>query len=129
MSKHCSKCKLIKEFSEFNKDKYTKTGYTALCRDCTKIKSKKDKDLLKSSKLRLLYNISLEDYNILLEKQDNKCAICERNVLEYGKNLSIDHCHKTGRIRGLLCNKCNQGLGLFNDSPLFLMNAIHYLKQ
>ncbi len=84
------------------------------------------------SKLKLKYNITIEQYNILFDMQQGKCKIC--NKIETCKNqgtimnLSVDHCHKTGKIRGLLCHKCNKGLGLFGDnSKITLFNAYMYL--
>ncbi len=84
--------------------------------------------------LKRAYGITLEDYNLMLEKQNGKCAICKNEVtnkFSKGKihNLSVDHCHKTGKVRGLLCRKCNQGLGSFAENILSLENAIKYLKD
>jgi hypothetical protein len=71
------------------------------------------------------YGLTLEQYQSLVEKQGGRCAICKR-VLE--KILVVDHCHETGRVRGLLCDRCNAGLGMFVDNPLILKSAIEYLK-
>ena len=73
-------------------------------------------------------NITLEEYENLLKIQDSKCKICQRNKNDLSVALAVDHDHKTGKIRGLLCSSCNQGLGLFLDSPLLLKNAINYLN-
>lgn len=91
---------------------------------------------LKKSRIKELkykYGISLEEYDILFQKQNGVCAICGKNKKEQrGKRndcLSIDHDHKTGKIRGLLCSTCNWGLGQFRDDPLLLLKAIEYLKK
>lgn len=81
--------------------------------------------------LRRNYGVTLEWYRETLSKQNNVCAICkqpEKAVIK-GKVISmpVDHCHKTGKARGLLCTKCNRGLGLFDDNPENLQNAIKYL--
>lgn len=79
-------------------------------------------------RLKRSFGLSVEDYNDLYDKQEGKCAICkgnEKNVSKY--NLSVDHCHKTGRVRGLLCDACNLGLGKFNDSYELLDSAMKYL--
>lgn len=68
--------------------------------------------------------LSLETYLIIDSKQQGTCGICNR--VPY-KRLSIDHCHKTNKFRGLLCNKCNTGLGYFEDDVIKLENAIRYL--
>lgn len=77
--------------------------------------------------LRYKFNISIDEYNSILKKQDNKCAIC--NMSETQRNLAVDHCHKTGKIRGLLCNRCNKGIGLFSDNTTRLTAAIAYIEK
>jgi len=74
------------------------------------------------------FGISLEQYNATLKQQKGVCAIC-RKKCKSGRRLAVDHCHKTGMNRGLLCSKCNRGLGLFNDSPKLLLAAIKYLRR
>lgn len=74
------------------------------------------------------YELSKEDYECLVEQQGNLCAICEqppKNFDRYG--LVVDHDHRTGEIRGLLCNRCNMGIGLFDDDPEKLKKAIAYV--
>ena len=70
------------------------------------------------------YGISLETRNRLVTNQAGNCAICGDRV---GEALHIDHCHKTGKVRGMLCFKCNNGLGSFNDSIDLLASAASYL--
>ncbi len=74
------------------------------------------------------YGITLQFYKDLLEQQGNVCAIC-KNTCKFRKRLSIDHCHATGKIRGLLCHKCNTGLGCFNDDKTYLAQALQYLEK
>jgi len=73
------------------------------------------------------YNMSAEDYNKMLAAQNGICAICGNPPK--GKNLSIDHDHATGEVRGLLCNKCNNMLGLADESSDVLVKAIEYLSK
>jgi hypothetical protein len=79
------------------------------------------------------YNISYEEFVHLLEAQDGKCAICGDILLDKptsGKKMpSVDHNHSTGEVRGILCQRCNVGLGLFRDDICFLANAIEYLAK
>lgn len=70
------------------------------------------------------YGISTADYFTLLRAQEGKCAICQRCD---GWHLHIDHCHETGEVRGLLCRRCNSGLGCFGDDLSLLLVAIGYL--
>ena len=80
------------------------------------------------------FGITDEDFNTLLEKQNHKCAICGvdhdyyRSYTQNGRRFAVDHNHKTGEIRGLLCDKCNRGIGYFKDSEQLLSCAILYLK-
>lgn len=79
--------------------------------------------------IRRQYGITLAKYDEMLEKQDYKCAICGNEDEVEGRRLAIDHCHSQGHVRGLLCGKCNRGLGLFYDNPELLQNAINYLAR
>lgn len=75
------------------------------------------------------YNISVEDYRNLFIKFDNRCGICRKTGQAKGKVLSVDHDHKTGKVRGLLCGNCNKGLGFLKDD-LSLVNKIkEYLEN
>jgi hypothetical protein len=95
----------------------------------------KHKIYQKEASLKYKFNITLADYNKLLKNQNNTCAICNKKETrkDYRTNitrsLSIDHNHKTGKIRGLLCSKCNNAIGLFNDNVTILNKAINYLKK
>lgn len=82
--------------------------------------------------LKKNYGLTSDDYDKLLEDQNGSCAICGR--LPTGgatstRNLHVDHDHKTGKIRGLLCQKCNPALGQFNDEPALLRAAAAYLEK
>ena len=76
---------------------------------------------------RILKNANRNDYENLLEKQNNACAICGITAEEDGKRLVVDHNHETLQVRGLLCYKCNSGLGFFQDNQAHLAMAIEYL--
>lgn len=84
--------------------------------------------------LKRKYGISLEEYNALLAAQNGVCAICgkmESHIHKSGKlkELAVDHCHKTKKVRGLLCFNCNQALGRFQDSMENLRRALAYLEK
>lgn len=75
------------------------------------------------------YDLSLEEFNSMLDLQDHKCAICGYSDRSVPKMFPvIDHCHTTGVIRGLLCANCNHALGKFKDNPETLRRAIEYLE-
>lgn len=91
------------------------------------------KDLAYSNNYYKRYNTEVLTVLETLEKQEKKCAICggEGFKMHEGikENLVVDHCHDSGMFRGLLCNNCNRGLGLFKDSIENLRNAIDYLEK
>ena len=79
------------------------------------------------------YGITAEDYYDMLVAQNNKCAICESEEVNNSRvssgKLFIDHCHTSGKVRGLLCSKCNHSIGLLNDDVDLLRKAINYLTN
>lgn len=83
---------------------------------------------LREDKYKRTYGISIKDYETMVEQQSRLCLICQKPETKKGNRLSVDHCHQTGKIRGLLCNECNTGLGLFQDDPFRLDRAISYLN-
>lgn len=89
----------------------------------------------RNGRLKADFNITLEEYNALLEAQGGVCAICgtkATGVREPGKrehSMYVDHDHATGVVRGLLCSRCNFGLGQFRDSPELLLKAVEYLTS
>lgn len=88
--------------------------------------TQKYKDKRRDTILKQTFGISLEDYNLMLDKQDGVCAICLN--IDPVRSLAVDHCHTTGKVRGLLCRNCNQGLGQYNDDVDNLKRAIEYLN-
>lgn len=144
--KSCKKCKELKPFSEYTKNKQKKDGYNIYCRICCNLKTqnwrelnpskyqvsrKKYRDYTKEEQkdymLRMRYGITLEEKNQMFLNQNNKCKLCQ-NVESDNKGFVVDHCHKSGKIRGILCSYCNKALGMFKDDPSFLEKAINYLK-
>lgn len=88
----------------------------------------------RSSALRVRYGISIDEYEAMWTAQDGMCAICKKPETTVTKNghkwrLNVDHDHKTGEIRGLLCTPCNRGLGFLGDSAETMRQAISYLED
>ena len=75
-------------------------------------------------KRKNIYNITSVEVSSLLAAQDNKCGVCKE---DFNKAPNVDHDHKTGQVRGLLCSRCNMAIGLLKDSPEILYRAIEYL--
>lgn len=152
--KTCTKCKVQKELSEFHNDKWKTDGLHPHCKQCHSRRryNKRRMDLkfaaedrersrrfrkekpelsrwyVTNATLKKKYGITLEEYNDLLRQQNNLCAICSRKC-STGNKLAVDHCHNTGKIRGLLCQGCNTSLGKMNDDPDLLRKAIDYLEK
>lgn len=76
---------------------------------------------------RKKFGITPEQYKATLKDQDYRCAICEEHADNFDRSFAVDHDHVTGRIRGLLCLKCNTGLGCFDDKKSLVYTAYHYL--
>jgi hypothetical protein len=97
--------------------------------------SKKNPDIEKNGHLRRTFGIDLETYNKMLSDQNGACSICKNPETSVVKNtgkiktLAVDHCHTTGKVRGLLCWNCNTSIGKMKDSVEILQNAIEYLKK
>ena len=85
------------------------------------------KNKVASANLQRKYGITLADYDRMLKTQAGGCAICGRKPSKT-RRLDVDHSHKTGIVRGILCHKCNRGLAWFGDNPSTLRSAAHYLE-
>lgn len=88
----------------------------------------KNPEKMRMSHLYNTFGITWDDYLVIMEKQNGECAICGKNCKENGRLLCVDHDHRTGVIRGLLCTKCNSGLGFLKDDIGILQRAISYLE-
>jgi hypothetical protein len=147
VAKICSKCKIKKPINEFYTDKRAKDKAFSQCKKCIinqhktpagkKIKKNatnkyqktlRGKESHRNNRLKAKYGITLEEYNKILKSQGGVCKVCGTGDPggKYGI-FHVDHNHKTGKIRGLLCNECNRGLGAFKDSIWSLIKAIWYL--
>lgn len=115
-TKSCRSCKEIKSLDAFHNDKRTPDGRYDVCRDCR-------------SKHRNITEIPKEDYEALLQAQNYSCAICGVNAEESKNGLAVDHNHATDQVRGLLCVRCNVGLGYFKDNINSLTQAVSYLLK
>lgn len=136
LNKICRICLESKPLSSFGKDSAGKEHKRPYCKVCDSLRAKKWKDSNKEKvaeynahyKREYTYGLSKEDYLVLLETQDNKCAICNTDQKELTRKLVVDHCHTTNKVRGLLCSHCNVGIGMLKENENNLMAAIQYLK-
>ncbi len=96
---------------------------------------KRSPHIMKSIDLKKRFGISLEEYQTMLDSQNYVCAICtrpERTVdhrTKQVRSLAVDHCHSTGKIRGLLCSDCNMALGLLQDNEDTMKNMLSYITK
>jgi len=128
--RHCTACGEFKLASEYTleRDERSKGGVAmrSKCKPCNEhVKWK--------AFIQRTYGITAEDYYSMLVDQNGKCAVCESEEVNSSRvssgKLFIDHCHDTGKVRGLLCSKCNHAIGLLNDDPELLHKAIAYLNK
>lgn len=136
LEKVCCTCQKAKDASSFHRSKSTKDGLDPRCRDCRRkatASHNTDVELKRSNSRLRFYGITGADYDAMFLAQDGLCAICRlpESMTYKGqvKQLSVDHDHDTGRVRGLLCAACNFALGKFRDDPALLRAAADYLDQ
>jgi hypothetical protein len=128
--RHCTSCGVFKLANDFSLEKDSRSvggiSMRSQCRPC------REHIKWKSFIIRT-YGITAEDYYNMLANQDNKCALCGSEEVNNSRitsgKLFIDHCHDTGKVRGLLCSKCNHAIGLLNDDIDLLRKAITYLNK
>ncbi len=133
LTKRCSKCKRVypatSEF--FHKHKNRKGGLDPWCKQC-----KKKYSIERYRKIK--YGISIDQLHNIIKGQNNRCPICGKvfvDLIKIKRNLNvhlapnIDHNHKTGKVRGIICNYCNRVIDLGFENPFILINVIKYIKK
>jgi len=156
--KICIKCKKLKALTEFYLIRSNKDKLQNYCKDCSNLihkihnatpEAKKKRSILnkklknnsmykakeKASHYKRKYKMDLEQYNQMLKEQNGVCKICGKPEIHLNnwtgkvRPLSVDHCHATGKVRGLLCHTCNLGLGNFKDNSELLRKGAKYLEE
>lgn len=143
--KVCTRCEIEKPLGEFSTHNTTKDGLRPYCKPCAvkgamewQAKNRDRRNAYRrdnpmpsnqgearhTKHLKRTYGLGRDEYEAMLEVQAHACAICGGTDT---KRLSVDHCHLSQRIRGLLCRKCNTGLGFFRDDPEIVKRAAAYL--
>lgn len=133
MTKLCTKCDQTKPVSEFYRLARAKDGLQYHCKVCQKgyvaayYAVQANADAKREKLLMERYGITVQQYESMFEDQGGVCAICGKSCTT-GNRLAVDHSHADGRVRGLLCLNCNQGIGKFFDDPELLIKAAGYLS-
>lgn len=136
--KKCPKCLEVKPLETFGSRGGKRRGEpNSYCRPCSALKRKESskRPNVISRMLQYHYGITYEQYQEMHTKQQGRCAICneeEKRNTGQGRptnRLAVDHCHKTGKVRGLLCMACNTAVGAFKDDIEILFSAVTYLEQ
>lgn len=135
--KTCTGCGTSKALGDYSGHGTTRDRLNPQCRQCIRDRNKQwrldnpDRARLKQLKthLRNAYGITIEEYDKLVEAQEGLCAICGLPETVKNGRLAVDHDHKTGQIRGLLCFGCNTGIGKLQDDPALLRRAVQYLEE
>ena len=137
-NRKCRSCgetkNLLADFYLSRKDPTLLSSYSYECKICTKERvtrnHKKDPSKKRNQALKRMYSITQEDYDKLLIEQNNCCSICGTDKPGGRHNyFNVDHCHDTGKVRGLLCKSCNIALGEFKDNVDTLQKAVLYLQK
>lgn len=127
--KTCPRCPIPKPASAFYVSDWRAGGRTSYCKECFAAVYQSNKDRIKFQRILVTFGITETEYNEMLIRQDGKCAIClQPETSSRFKFLAVDHCHNTGQIRGLLCSRCNIGLGQFRDNAAIIQRASSYLS-
>jgi hypothetical protein len=125
--KTCFKCKENKSLEDFGMSNKSKDKLKSWCKECCATYSKLNYTNTYWHGLSLAkYKLSSEEYERMLDEQKSLCAICKQPDTV---KLCVDHCHRTNKIRKLLCRSCNYGLGCFKDNPELCINAAKYLND
>jgi nitrate/TMAO reductase-like tetraheme cytochrome c subunit len=130
--KFCEQEKSVDNFYEFY-DKWSEKKYvSSRCRPCHqnyRRESPTTPKNRKAEKLQLRYGLTYEQWEKIREEVNNACMICGITEEEAGRKLDVDHCHSTGKVRGILCTHCNNMLGHAHDNIAVLESAAVYLKN
>lgn len=135
----CNRCGLEQELSEFYKHSAMRSGRLNTCRTCTKEASKKWRDenrdrfveLRWRRELQSKYGITADDYWRMYNEQGGVCAACGSDSpgIRYKRVFTVDHCHVSGRVRGLLCGGCNMALGQMCEDPEKIRGLAAYAER
>lgn len=133
MIKACSECWQFFNASHFHPEPRNKDGLNGSCRKCRNKKTimwqRLNPRTKRNTHLKSKFGITIDQFNELLAKQNHCCAICMSPTPKGRGTFHVDHCHETGKIRGILCHDCNTGIGKLGDSLESVKKAVSYLER
>lgn len=131
-ARQCRDCEQTRPVSDFTWES-DKGRFRPICKLCHSDRERRlrenDPIAYRDKVIRRKYGIGLVEFDEMLTMQGGGCAICGSTVNPDANSLAVDHCHTTGRVRGILCGRCNKALGLLNDDPLLFEKAVIYLRR
>jgi len=126
----CGKEKLATDFYVRNKVSMVRHSECKICTgERVKNRHKENPERTRNNDLKRNYGITLDEHTQMYEEQNGVCAVCKEPGDGRWKKLCVDHDHKTGKVRQLLCRNCNMVLGQVNDNPNLLSDMILYIKK
>lgn len=130
MDSNCNQKRIKKAFCKRGHPRTPENLYGQHCRTCKLVGQRYDKAKKRSYWLKSAYKLSVAQYNKMLVRQNNRCAICEISQSSLKRQLVVDHDHKTGRVRGLLCNPCNnKRVDTIENFSHLVPKITEYLKE
>lgn len=130
----CKRCKTPRDPLDFYFSSTSSTGRRGVCKFCDRKRSKLRKLSNRKSWLQSCFGLTEHEFDSLLREQNEQCRICDVTLTKFksesgkSKTAHVDHCHTTGKVRGLLCGKCNSAIGYLQDDPKLLRKAAEYLE-
>ena len=126
-AKNCYRCKSTKPLTDFYPRRDRTDAYTSMCKSCIAESDTRTWNMRRNNWLQRNYGLSESDYQRMFDAQHGQCFICKK-VPKSGQLLCVDHNHDTGKIRHLLCRRCNLILGLVYEDPILLDAMADYLR-
>lgn len=115
--RRCAQCREVKRLTEFHRAPQQSGGDNCYCKDCRKVQAR-------ATHLKRSYGMTVAEYDAMVEEQGGVCACCRERPPQH-----VDHDHQTGEVRGVVCFRCNAGIGQFSDRADLMRNAITYLER
>lgn len=129
----CCGCKKVLPEDSFYRRRAHKTRRNTRCKTCTAVSVKNwrenNPERQAHTMRKNIYGLSKDNFIEIYQTQDGKCGACKKDIPTYGRDISVDHNHDTGQVRGLLCHNCNDALGKLKDNPETVLSLYEYINK